>query len=325
MKRFFLLSLLTLFVASSFFATKSFAVNESGQALEIAPPLLTLTGDPGETIKAEIKIRDISTTELVVSSQVNDFSAEGETGLPKVAVDTAEQSPYSIIDWVEPLGQLRLKPEEINSLPVTINIPKNASPGGYYGVIRFTASPPNSQGTSVSLSASLGTLVFLRVSGDAKEQLELKEFSGYNGGSKLTVFESIPIDFSARIENLGNVYEQPVGQIGISDMFGNPVADINVNLDRRTILPGSIRDYRATLDKSVIGDRVLFGLYHAKLTLLYGETNKTVSGEISFWVIPWRLIIGVLALIVIIVVGIRMLISRYTNRVVGRSRGSRRR
>ncbi|MGH7234349.1 MAG: hypothetical protein ACREF7_02795, partial [Candidatus Saccharimonadales bacterium] len=37
----------------------------SGQALEIAPPLLEVSGNPGQTISAKIYLRDISSVSLV--------------------------------------------------------------------------------------------------------------------------------------------------------------------------------------------------------------------------------------------------------------------
>jgi hypothetical protein len=38
----------------------------SGQALEIGPPVINISGDPGQTIKATISIRDIASTNLLV-------------------------------------------------------------------------------------------------------------------------------------------------------------------------------------------------------------------------------------------------------------------
>lgn len=116
--------------------------NSGGQALEIGPPVMNLSADPGETIKTKISLRDISSTSLIVQGTVNDFVAGGEDGTPKILLEEGETSPYSFKKWVTPLSQLTLKPKQIKDLPITISVPSNASPGGYYGVIRFTATPP---------------------------------------------------------------------------------------------------------------------------------------------------------------------------------------
>ena len=72
--------------------------NEQGLALEIAPPVLNFIVDPGETIKSEIAIRDVSNSSLLVTSEINDFTSSGEeNGNPKVITDTDQKSPYSLI------------------------------------------------------------------------------------------------------------------------------------------------------------------------------------------------------------------------------------
>lgn len=299
-----------------------------GQALEIAPPVLNLKADPGETIRANISLRDVSTSPLVVRNQINDFVAAGEDGTPRLLIDendNAESSPYSLKDWIQPLPQFTLQPREVNQLPVTIRVPANAAPGGYYAVVRFTASPPGVEGNGVSLSASLGTLILMRVNGDAKEDVKIEEFSATKAGSKNWLFESAPITFLTRIKNDGSSHEQPSGQIAVKDMFGNAVANVNVNLNQNNILPGSIRKFEPALDKSVIGDRFLFGRYTADLNLSYGTSGQTISASTSFWVIPWRLVGFAILLIVILFVVARIALKRYTERVVANSRGRRRR
>ncbi len=324
MKRFAVATIFLAAIIAVVGNTVSYAADETGQALEIAPPLLTLKGDPGATLTANINIRDISSGPLVVSSQVNDFSAEGENGIPKISLDTNEPNPYSIINWIQPLGQLTLEPKQIKTLPVTINIPADAAPGGYYGVIRFTAAAPESDTTSVTLSASLGTLVFIRVNGDAKESLSMKEFSTSQNGKSSWLFEGAPIDFDVRVSNDGTVYEQPVGQIAVSDMFGNKIANVNVNLEKRVVLPGSIRKFQGSLDKSVIGNRILFGYYTADITMSYGSNDQKLTTSLSFFVIPWKLILLVIGGLVALFFLVRFLLKRYTDYVISRSPRRRR-
>lgn len=312
--------------AAALVASTAHAVNETGQALEIAPPVVNLTANPGEVKNVNINLRDISSNPLVVTGEVNDFGANGEEGVPKLMVDDTEASPYSIKTWIGALSQITLQPRQVKSLPVTITVPANAAPGGYYGVIRFSANPPGVEGTGVSLSASLGALIFIRVNGDAKESMQFEDFyTTAREGTRTGFFESQPVNFVARINNTGNVHEQPVGQIVVKDIFGNVVTNVNMNLDRRNVLPSSIRKFEAPMDKANIGDRFLFGYYTAKLTMTYGSKDQTVDTTVGFWVIPWRLILTVIGVIIALVIIIRVLAKRYADRAVGRSRGSRRR
>lgn len=305
------------------------AVNEgAGQALEIAPPVLTLTANPGDTINTQIQLRDVSTSPLIVSSAINDFAAQGESGEPKIDVDNAETSPYSIRAWVKAFPQLNMKSQETQKLPVVINIPKNAAPGGYWGVVRFTASPPGIDGQGVSLAASLGSLVFIRVNGDAKESMSIEQFYASEPGkdTSASLFESTPLDFVLRIKNSGTVHEQPVSQVLVKDMFGKDVGAVNINLDGKNVLPGSIRKFSAPLDKGTLGTRALFGKYTAEITTTYGSgtSKQTVVQKIDFWVIPYRLIILVIAGLILLFFILRTVIRNYNRRITRRARTSRR-
>lgn len=296
----------------------------AGQALEIAPPVVNLRADPGETITTQINIRGVSASSLRVTSQVNDFGAgDREDGSPVVQGlnedEDYEPSPYSIINWVQPLPEMTLAPREIQNLPVTIDVPDNAAPGGYYGVIRFTAIPADMDQSGVSLSASLGALVFIRVAGDANESMEIVEFAASKNGQSGWLFNSQPVDLLLRIKNTGTVHEQPVGRAAIKDLFGNDITTLNINLERRNVLPDSVRQFSTSLDKSAIGDRWLFGRYTADLTVAYGENGEqTVTDKIAFWIIPWKLILGIIVLLVLLVLAFRFWLHRHDRAVSSR-------
>ncbi|MFZ1258566.1 MAG: hypothetical protein WAQ25_03795 [Candidatus Saccharimonas sp.] len=299
--------------------------NEKGLALEIAPPVLNFVVDPGETIKSEIALRDVSTSALIVTSEINDFTASGEeNGNPKVITDATEKSPYTITNWVSPFPKMTLQPKQLQKLPLEIKVPANAAPGGYYGVVRFTATPPDANTNGVSLAPSLGALIMVRVKGDAVEKLSVQEFYMTQQGKRGNFFEDIPFDFVERINNEGNVYEQPTGNILIKDIFGKPVANVNVNAEGRTVLPKSIRKYSQVFDKAALGNTTMFGKYSAELTLNYGN-KLTTKSTLTFWVIPWKLIIAGIVLLIIAIIVIRLAIIRYNERLLGRSRRSRRR
>jgi hypothetical protein len=262
----------------------------------------------------------VSSGALLVTGEVNDFTASGEDGTPKIIMDDSEPNPYSLKSWISPLPKLLLEPRQIENLPVTIRIPADAAPGGYYGVVRFTATAPELEGQGVSLSASLGALILLRVNGDIKESLAIEEFSvATPGGTVKSMFETAPLMFIQRIKNNGNIHEQPVGQVVITDMFGKKIAGVNVNLPPRNILPQTIRKFEQTLDKSVLGNKKLFGKYTATLTLTYGETKQTVTSTKTFWVIPYTLIgLGIVALIGGFL-ALRFMIKRYNRHIINQA------
>ncbi len=305
-------------LSPAFAATKD--TSNNGQALEIAPPVIYLTADPGKTIKTQIYLRNVSKGDLIVSGTANDFVAAGEDGNPKLLLNSDENDPYSLKDWVVPPASLLLVPREIKTMNVSINVPKNASPGGHYGVIRFTATPPELQGTGVSLSASLGALILLTVNGDIHENLAVKELSVNHDGHKGSIFESGPLNFVERFENTGNVHEQPTGQVVVKNMFGKTIGAVNVNVPPKSVLPNSIRKFEQPFDKTVIGDKRLFGRYTANMNVTYGKDKKVLTASISFWVIPYKMIaVAIVALIGLFFI-LRYSIRRYNRYILNRSR-----
>lgn len=307
---------------SSFTPAHAATQPQTGQALEIAPPVLNLRGNPGQSVKGTINLRDVSPTNLIVSNEINDFTAQGEEGLPKLLLDPGESSPYSMKAWFRPIGQLTLKSREIQGLPFTINIPADAAPGGYFAVVRFSGRPAGIDTSGVSLSASVGALIFLRVNGDAKEKLSIAGFNAVNKQNEpQKLLEGTPITFAVRVKNEGNVHEQPTGRIMITDMFGKTIAGINVNLPPRNILPGTIRRFESHLDKTVIGNKKLFGVYHAKVSVSDAK-GQTVTDTLTFWVIPWKLMLITTFGLIIGFLLLRRMIRNYNQAIIRRATGA---
>lgn len=293
---------------------------QSGQALEIGPPVISLSGDPGQTVSTLISLRDVSPSALIVTSELNDFEANGEDGTPRVLLD-GETTPYSFKEWVRPVPTLTLQPREIVSQEIIIDIPANAAPGGYYGIIRFTGTPPELEGTGVALNASLGSLIFLKVNGQAKESLSIEDLTVTSGGVTGSILEGTPITVSSRVKNTGNTFERPVGLITIKDLFGNIVATLPVNQEQRIILSDSTRKFDQELDETVIGDRYLFGGYTAEIAIDYGSDGKQEKKSITFWIIPYRMIAGIIIGLIIAYFVFRFLLRRYNESVVAKATG----
>ena len=294
----------------------------AGQALEIAPPLIYLNVNPGQTANTQVLIRDVSNSPLTVTGQVNDFVASGTDGTPKVLLNETSPDPYSLKDWVVPPASLQLVPKQIKTLPITIHVPADASPGGHYGVIRFTGTAPSINGANgVSLSASIGALMLLTVSGNIVNNLSVQQFSATHDGSAGSLFQGGPIGFSELIKNTGNVHEQPIGLVTVKDMFGHTLATLPVNQPPANVLPGSSRLFKQIMDKSVIGNKRLFGRYTASLKLTYGPANskKTLTATTSFWVIPLKTVAIVIAVLVGGFFALRYGLRRYNRRVLERA------
>ncbi len=297
----------------------------AGQALEIAPPIVNLTVNPGQTVTVAIYLRDIAKTNLIVTGQANDFVASGEDGTPKLLLNSDSNDPYSMRSWVAALPSLNLIPQEIKAMTVTLQVPSDAAPGGHYGVIRFTATPPDLNTNGVSLSASLGALMLVTVTGKINENLSVEEFSVNQNEHTGWFFETPPLNFVERFKNNGNIHEQPTGQVTVTDMLGHKLASVNVNVPPTNVLPASIRRYEEPLDSSVIGDAKMFGRYTADLKVTYGASKTVLTSEISFWVIPYKLILGIIIGSILAFFLFRAFLRGYNRRIIAKAQRIRRR
>ena len=274
---------------------------EAGQALSISPPLRDIQATPGQTVKVAIKITNISNDTVRLRPAANDFGANGEDGEADIIFDEEAPSDYSLKNWIALPADFILASKESKDLEVPINVPQDAEPGGHYATIRFSGESVSQQKNGVGLSISIGTLVFLQVSGDAHDSAKVEEFFSATGQAQKTgFFDHGPISFTERIKSDGNVHVKPTGTIDIYDLFGRKIESIRVNGNPddpknapRSVLPGSIRRFEQTFDKGW-----LFGRYEARLNLAYGN-NKQLTSSISFWVMPYKVVV-----LIIVVVGL---------------------
>jgi hypothetical protein len=325
-RRIILTTLALTLAAASPMAFAATPTTNSGQALEIGPPIVNLKGDPGSKVAAVISLRDVSTAKLVVSNQINDFTAAGDGGTPKLLLNETTPGPNSIVPWITPLPQFTLVPQQIQKLPLNLKIPANAAPGGYYGVIRFSGQPPGINSSGVSLSASVGVLVFLRVNGTAKESMSIQQFTTLgDNGKQNWLFEGIPVNLSVLVKNNGNLFEQPGGQAVVTDMFGKTIGAVEFNEGQNYVLPATARRFTEPLDNTIVSGKFLFGKYTAKLTVTYGDSQQAVTSTLTFWIIPYRLIAAIIIALVALGLIIRFVLQRYRENILRNTRGGSRR
>lgn len=295
------------------------ANGSSGQGLEISPPVVELSANPGDTLTVNIRVRNVTKGELIAKGKADDFGAgTAEDGQPKLLLDEVGTTRYSLKTWVQNVPDIRLAPQELKTNTVKLVIPANAEPGGHFGVVRFTAVPPNLEGTGVALSASVGTLILVKVSGPITEKVSLAEFSTQQGApdrfKPSDFFEYGPVGFLVRIKNEGTVHEKVQGTIDVKSMTGKKVASIPVNAKGGNVLPDSTRRFTQSLDQ-----KKLFGQYTATLNMKYSN-GKTLSQTIKFWVIPWKMILLAIVGLIALVWVLRLAIRRYNEHIIAMAR-----
>ena len=271
-----------------------------GQGFEISPPVIELRGKPGETLSTTVNLRNTTKLPINAHAVTNDFTAKDNSGAPGILVDGADAQDTGMRKWFSPVPDQILQPTKLQSYRVLVTIPLNASPGGHYGVLRFTSAATGTNGgNGVSLTASVGTLFLVSVDGKTTHALSMAGFHALQAGKNMSWFQKSGIDFVERLHNDGNVHEKPLGTLIITDIFHHKVAQVPVNTPPGNILPSSYREF-----SQHIGQK-LFGFYTAHLYISYANGREVEARSLNFTVLPTNFIVFIVLLLIFIIVFFR--------------------
>ncbi len=274
------------------------AGNSSANTIRVSPVRTDITADPGETKTVKITVTNPTNQEIAVKPVQNDFTAKDESGSPALFIEEDQYAPKrSLKRLMQPLESVIVAAGESKTIDVTIAVPNDARAGGYFGAIRFTPVA-TADGGQVNMSASVASLILMRVSGDAAEKLSLTEFAVQQKGATGAFFtDSKDLSVTARFSNTGDVQLAPFGKISVQK--GKTVvfeADFNAKNPRDMTLPDSARRWSIPLEK-ISG----LGKYTVSATFTYGSNNQSIESTTSFWVVPWVYMLGGVATLLLVV------------------------
>lgn len=290
---------------------KSFAQSAgTAQGVQLSPSIIELNAKRGGTYTLTVEVTNVTAGDLEYRVSTNDFTSKNETGSPKILYDSSLPPQVSIRSWVASVPDFRLGSHKSAKIEFHVTVPRDAEPGGHYGVLDFSGSNTKIKQTGVGLTASAGTLLLVKIAGDVKEQASVASFYTENNGKASNFFEMSPVNFVTRVQNSGNMHLKPFGSIELKNMVGTIVATLPVNKIQSNVLPSSIRRF-----DNKYGD-YMFGLYTASVTLGYGSQGQAIMASTSFWVIPYKLIATILLVLALIAFILRRLQVAYNRRVI---------
>ena len=291
----------------------------NARALTLSPPTVEVSAKPGEKVEVVAKLYNEGNTILDIRPEVSSFTSKNETGQPDFFDD---KSGLDLQHWITVSKALTLMPDERQSIVFTIDVPKNADPGGHYAAIFWGTAPPTvNQGAGIE--GRIAMLILVNVEGDAKVDAKIIEFRALN-----PFVSHLPVNFVARFQNNGTVHVHPAGNIIIRNMLGRQSVALPFNIQPSTgnVLPKSIRRFDVSWLKNLLEqgagewrqewNNFAFGHYTAELAVAYGPTNKLVTASAGFWVFPWMVSIVVLVVVVGVCFCSRLLIRRYKRHVI---------
>lgn len=300
------------------------AQTPSGNGLRISPVRESLTINQGKSKTIQLDVENVTSSTTTLETIVNDFTASGENGTPDIIVSrNASAATHSLKQFVQPVPNFELKPGQQKEVNVTIKVPEGTAGGGYYGVVRFLPVGSNDASKSVSVAASPGTLVLLKVPGDINESVRVASFDVRKNDDAGHFFTSSNgLSAVVRFENTGNIQEAPFGKI-LLKKGGKTLAqyEINNSTPPGNVLPQTIRRFSVPLDK--VGS---WGKYEVEGNFGYGTSGKLISVSYTFYVIPLALIIAAIVIIILIILAIyfgRKELRRHDRKLLARAKKRR--
>ena len=297
--------------------------------LTTSPLPVLLTTKPGGSVSTTLRVQNSGTSPVHLNVSLKKFKADGTTGKP-ILLDKQPGDDY--FDWVHfSATSFEADPGVWSAVGMTINTPADAAYGYYYAVVFSNANPtpaPSNTGSALNGGTAILTLLNVQAPGE-KRQLGLYSFTA---GKKL--YEYLPVNFAVKVSNTGNILVSPSGSIFIS-RGSKTVATLDVNPASGNILPDSSRTFLAswndgfpvfkqkTAGGQVVSDshgqpiyqlswdfskvnHLRFGHYKAELLLTYNDGTKDVplTGQVSFWVVPWKILPLIILLVILIGIGL---------------------
>lgn len=308
-KKLYISALITVFslagIHSAVFAQDDAGEANGGSGLRIIETKTEKKILAGDETKFSFKIQNITKNSIKAEPFINDFESDNTTGNPKIIVDPSQKTAYSISNMIKGLETLSLKPGEIKEVSLIAQVPDGATPGAYFGAIRYAAIP---EGLSddpaqrqVALTASVAHLVFIEVSGEIIHQIQINSLKAQKDESPATFFISQPDKMALSVSNLGNGFSRPLGQVFIKNMFGKEVYQYQPNntTPRGIVLPKSSRTFVDDI-KNISQP----GRYSAVASIAYGDGEEIINYETSFWYLPVWFLLSVLTILIVIAGGI---------------------
>ncbi len=296
--------------------------------LTVSPVTLFIESDPGQTVDSNIRIRNNGSETEHLLITLGKFIADENGDKPKLLEPDPNDPSLSWVNFDK--TTFSISPGEWETIAFDFTAPDDAAFSYYYTIIVSRQADPVTEGGEAQVKGSPAILLLTTVNSPyAKRELSVESFL-----AKFPIQEFLPQEFEINIQNKGNVHVVPEGNVFIDGQGKNDLAILSINAERRAILPNSARTFTVkwddgfprrvdTSDANQEKSNTLkfwgvewdfskahtfrFGRYTAHLLMVYdnGERDVPIESFVSFWVIPWKILLLLLFVLLLVIVGVR--------------------
>ncbi len=270
----------------------------------VGPGKTELTIKPGESRVAEIIVTNRTGSLREFIFEIEDTSGSNNIDTPIVLLGN-ERGPYTLKDYISlPKMRIELENNKRARIPVTITIPADAEPGGRYGSVLVTTVSKDTElnagggaAPSSVIVSRLATLFFITIPGDTAIDAKLQ---GISTVPEKLFFTESPINFQILFENKGDLHLTPYGELRVHNFIGEEVGF--VELDPWFAMPKSLRTREVEWNREL-----LIGRYTATAQINRGYDDIVDEASVSFWVLPWRVIVVTFVTLFVLFLSIRFI------------------
>ncbi len=292
-----------------------------GFSLQVTPSPIISTIEPGKKSELEFKVKNGSSKPEKLKVELKSFEINPQTNDVKIK----DETPSEVADFVSFSNpSFTAEPGEWFTHKLIVDTPQNAGFTYNFVVLISRASAPDKVDGGSALEGSVAIFALLSTNRpDAVKKLEIASFTSAN-----KLYEYAPASFDLVVKNSGNTFVQPEGNIfiGRSADEKNPISVIQINPGNGYTIPGANRTLKASWEDGfprrdengkLIWDwsklsQIRLGKYTAQATLIYddGQRDNAITSTLTFWVIPWKILLGVLLFLIILLVGIYTILKK---------------
>lgn len=250
---------------------------QSVHALSLFPTKQTVVLDPGTSHVVSIDLYNESEETLLLTPEVEGFAIDELTkNIQHGVYEEAKQ-------WFEAERlQYTLLPTQSQRIAFTIHVPEHASPGARY-VSLFASSRSEDEG-NVAVQSRVGSLLFLHVTGEIDESLQVQDFS-----TGRTLYTKGPVQVHTLLENNGNIHVVLNGVLKIRHSWWGEWYEETFVTEGQVLARNK---WKQRFDDIPLGLKQI-GKHEVTMVLQYGEAKKGLTKTIRFYYIPIWLYVGV--------------------------------
>jgi hypothetical protein len=234
--------------------------------ISLSPSVVMLTGQPGQAHRQTLRLTNHTSRELAFRLEAQDVVAdEGR----RMFVAAGERSGSIAATAVFSPKEIVIAPGAVGTADVTITMPPGSNVRGVAAIFRGQTVVGSQRG--VAMTASLGSLITFRLSGETKLDAAEPEVSAQTDANNLAVIEWVT-----------NAGAEPVVASGAAALLNETGALVGkVPVEPQRLMPGERLAFRAEYPTLLAPGR-----YRVILSLEYDDHARKVLTRAADFAVP---------------------------------------